>query len=351
MTSPATAPAAEGRTLRLMEVCGTHTVAIFKAGLRGLLPPRVRLISGPGCPVCVTPAGYLEQALALARTPGVTVATFGDMMRVPSPSGSLLALRRAGTEILAVYSPLDAVERAAAHPETTVVFLGIGFETTAPTVAGAILTAAERGLTNFRVLCAVKTVPEALCALLSANDAALDGFILPGHVSAILGIEPYRPLVANFGVPAVVCGFEPRALETGVRRLAELADRREAALENAYAAAVRPDGNPRAREIIAEVFEPCDAAWRGIGVIPGSGLAIREKYRAFDALDRFPEIAGIDAEEAPGCRCGDMMKGLLDPPQCPLFATACTPASPVGPCMVSSEGACAAWHRYGRESA
>jgi len=339
------------RPLRLMEVCGTHTVSIFKSGLRALLPPRVRLLSGPGCPVCVTPAEYVERALALARRPGVAVATFGDMMRVPSPSGTLLAARREGAAVSAVYSPLDAVDLAAADPRRVVVFLGVGFETTTPTVAGAIATAAERGLANFCVLAAPKLVPPALEALLSSRDAALDGLILPGHVSAILGLAPYRPLVERHRIPAVVCGFEGKSLEGGVRRLAELADRREARLDNAYPAVVREEGNPAARALVDAVFEPCDATWRGIGTLPGSGLAIRERYAAFDAARRFPDLAGIEAPEPAGCRCGDLMKGLLDPPECPLFDRACAPAHPVGPCMVSSEGACAAWHRYGRDAA
>jgi hydrogenase expression/formation protein HypD len=332
--------------VRLMEVCGTHTMAIRRAGIPSLLPPGVELLSGPGCPVCVTPNQVIDRAVALARLPGVCLATFGDMLRVPGSSTSLAEARAAGAEVEVVYSPLDALRLAEARPARTVVFAGVGFETTAPTVAAALQAARARRLPNFAVLAAHKLVPPALEALLARPDVRVDGFLMPGHVSVVIGSDAYLPVAARHGVPCVVAGFEPVDVLLAVRML--LAQRAEgrAAVEVEYRAVVRPGGNPHARALLAEVFTPEDSPWRGLGVIPGSGLGLAADYRGLDALARFP-LELEPTREHPGCRCGEVLVGALRPPECALFGQACTPARPVGPCMVSSEGTCAAYHKFG----
>lgn len=334
------------RPVRLMEVCGTHTVAIFKAGIRQLLPPHVELVSGPGCPVCVTPNEYLDTAVAYSRQPGVIITTFGDMLRVPGSSSSLAAEKAAGADIRIVYSPLDSLPIAAAHPDKKVIFLAVGFETTAPTAAATVLAAEQAGLANFFVLSAHKLVPPALRALLTAGDVQVDGLILPGHVSAIIGEEPYKFLAAEYRAPAVIAGFEPLDILRAVWRLAVQISSGQPALENEYRAVVRPGGNPAARAVLARVYGEADAAWRGIGVIPGSGLAVTAAYRRFDALASLP-VAVEETKDHAGCRCGEVLRGVAKPADCPLFGTACTPELPVGSCMVSVEGTCAAWYKYG----
>lgn len=334
------------RPLRLMEVCGTHTVAIFKAGIRQLLPPQVELVSGPGCPVCVTANSYLDTAVAYSRRCDVIVATFGDMLRVPGSSSSLAAEKAAGADIRVVYSPLDSLEIAQANPGKKIIFLAVGFETTAPVAAATALAAEQAGLDNFFLLSAHKLVPPALRALLTLGEVHVDGFLLPGHVSAIIGEAPYRFLTEDFGLPAVIAGFEPLDILRAVHSLASQLHRGEAALENQYRRVVRPEGNPAAREVLARVYTEADAAWRGIGDIPASGLAIREEYRRFDAPANLPVDSGV-AREHPGCRCGEILRGIVRPTACPLFGTACTPEKPVGSCMVSVEGTCAAWYKYG----
>jgi len=334
-----------GREVRLMEVCGTHTVAIRRSGLRSLLPPNIRLISGPGCPVCVTPAGYIDNALALLERRGPTLASFGDLLKVPGASGGSLSGHLGGGRLRVLYSPAELLElaRSSGGP---VVFLGIGFETTVPAVAAAFLRAAEQGLDNLFLYPAFKTVPPALGALLRGPGRNLDGFLLPGHVSVILGLEPYRFLEAPGGVPGVITGFEPLDLLRGilalVRQLAEGTRR----VENAYERAVRPEGNPKAREVMSRLLEPADALWRGLGLIPESGLELRPGFAGFDAARRFG-LPPVWNSEPAGCGCAEVLQGLQEPERCPLFGRACAPESPVGPCMVSSEGACAAAYRYG----
>lgn len=325
-----------------MEVCGTHTMAISRYGLRQLLPPGLRLISGPGCPVCVTAIHDLDKVVALARRPEVTVATFGDLVRVPASSTTLAAERAAGADVRVVYSPLDALELAAAQPQRQLVFIGIGFETTAPGVAAAIADAAGRGLDNFSVISLHKTMPLALKALLDLGETALSGFILPGHVSVITGTACYEFLAADYGIGGVVAGFEPNDVLTALLMLAR---QQAPAIEIAYRRAVKPEGNPAARALMDRVLEPCDADWRGLGVIPGSGLAIRPEFAACDAERRFA-IEPEPALEPRGCRCPEVLRGVCDPADCPLFGRRCTPEDPVGACMVSSEGACAARYRY-----
>lgn len=333
-------------TLRLMEVCGTHTMAIAQFGLKSLLPPQVRLVSGPGCPVCVTPVGYIDQAVALAADPGVIVTTFGDLLRVPGSRSSLMTERARGGQVQIVYSPLEAVKLATERPDKQVVFLGVGFETTTPTVAAAILAAEAAGLGNFSVLASHKTMPAPMQALSSDPELKIGGYICPAHVSTVIGGVAYQPLAERFGIPCVVTGFEPADLLQGMLWLLRQRLAGEARVEIQYRRAVAWQGNPKALQLIETVFEPEDAVWRGLGTIAGSGLRIRERYRRFDALRLVPSQLP-EAVEPAGCRCGEVLTGRIAPPECPLFGTACTPETPVGACMVSSEGSCAAAWRYG----
>jgi len=333
-------------TMTLMEVCGTHTMAIYQHGIRSLLPESIRLISGPGCPVCVTPVDYVDHAVALARRPQTIVATFGDMVRVPGSTSSLLREKAKGADVRVVYSPLDAVALAQKHPDQAVVFLGVGFETTTPTIAGSILEAKRRGVTNYFVLGAHKTIPGPMAILADDPELKVDGYLCPAHVSAIIGADAYAPLARDHKVPCVVTGFEPLDMLQGVAMLARQIVAGEAEVEIQYSRIVKKEGNARAREVLYEVFEPGDARWRGIGVIPSSGLGIRADYAAFDAAVQLP----VDVEEPKehaGCLCGEILKGKVAPKQCPLFRKACTPENPVGACMVSSEGTCAAEYKYG----
>lgn len=335
------------RPMTFMEVCGTHTMAIYQYGIRSLLPAETRLISGPGCPVCVTPNGYLDRAVAISRLPGVTIATFGDMMRVPGSSSSLMEERARGADVRVVYSPLDAVALAERNRDRQVVFLGVGFETTAPAIAGSILTARDKGLANYFVLAAHKTIPLAMEVLSADPELQIDGYICPAHVSAIIGADAYRNLAEKSGIPCVVTGFEPADILQGVVMIVSQVVTGRSDVEIQYRRVVTREGNRRAQGVLAEVFAPCAAEWRGIGVIPGSGLAIREEFAGFDA-ERMLPVAIEEPREHPGCRCGDILKGKVSPFDCPLFATTCTPETPVGACMVSSEGTCAAAYKYGR---
>ena len=329
----------------LMEVCGTHTVAIARNGLRAMMPEGIRLASGPGCPVCVTSNHDIDKVIALARVPEVTIATFGDMTRVPGSTSSLLAEQAAGRDVRIVYSPLDALALAAEDPTRQVVFVGVGFETTTPLIAMAIKRAHAEGLGNFSVYAAHKSMPGALEAIINDPQLKLDALILPGHVSTIIGAEPYRFLAEEYGIPGVITGFEPVDVLQGIAMIMRQLHEGRAEIEIAYARGVMPEGNPVALAAIDEVFETCPATWRGLGEIPGSGYRIREEYAAFDALRRF-EPAIEPTVEHKGCRCGDVLRGIMAPDECPLFRTACTPENPIGPCMVSSEGSCAAYYRY-----
>jgi len=335
------------RPVRFMELCGTHTMAIARHGLASLLPPTLEFVSGPGCPVCVTSAGQIDQAVALAGLDGVSVATFGDMLRVPGGRGSLAQARSRGGDVRVVYSAMDAVDLAQAMPGRRVAFLGIGFETTAPTTAAAILRAQALGLDNFSVLCLHKLMPPALSALLGGPDLGLSGFLCPGHVSTVIGAAPYQ-IAAERGLACVICGFEPVDILAGALMLLRQLDEGRPRVEIQYARAVEAQGNPRARAVMNQVFAAVDAPWRGLGWIAASGLAARPEFASFDAA----KVFGLDLSEPPeppGCLCGQVLRGLARPPQCALFGRACTPESPVGPCMVSSEGACAAWRGYRRE--
>ena len=335
--------------VRIMEVCGTHTMSIAKAGLKQVLPPHVRLISGPGCPVCVTPAAAMDQLLELSLRPGVTVATYGDLMKVPgSVLGDDLRRRRAeGADVRVVYSPMDALDIAKNEPDRQVVFPGVGFETTAPGTAVTVLEAARQGVENFSLLSLLKLTPPALRALMAQEDTAVDALLCPGHVATVLGAEAFRFLPEEFGLPAAVAGFETGDLLYAVYILLKQVADGTPTLANEYTRAVTPEGNPAALSAMERVFQPCGSLWRGLGFIPDSGLALRAEFAPWDAAVVF-DLPPVTADAPTPCRCGDVICGRLEPAGCPLFGTACTPDSPTGPCMVSGEGACAAAYQYGR---
>jgi hydrogenase expression/formation protein HypD len=336
---------ASGRTYKLMEICGTHTVAIFRLGLRQLLPPTIQLISGPGCPVCVTANEDIDRAIWLARQPQVIITTFGDLVRVPGSASSLNMERSKGADVRMVYASFDALQIARDNPDHQVVFLGIGFETTAPTVAAAIKQAGTEGLANFSVLSAHKLLPPAMTALLEAEDLRLDGFLCPGHVSTIIGAVAYEEVVARYHIPCVVTGFEPLDLLQGITLLVDQLENGKAEVINQYRRAVKWEGNVAAMRLMSEIFEPADTTWRGLGLIPQSGLKVRREWEKYDATRRFA-MPIIQVKEHPGCRCGEVLRGVMTPPECGLFRKVCTPQNPLGPCMVSSEGTCGAYHRY-----
>lgn len=337
--------AAGRRAVNVMEVCGSHTMAIARYGIRDVLPPNVELISGPGCPVCVTPASYVDAAVALAGR-GITVVTFGDMLHVPGSEGTLADCRARGGAVEICYSPMTAIELAAADSGREVVFLAIGFETTIAPVIWLVEAAQRRGIRNLSLLTAFKLVPPALHALLSDPSIRIDAFLCPAHVSAIIGSDAYRPFAETYRVPCVIAGFEPLDILYGIQGILEQVSRGEARVDNEYARVVTPGGNRQAQALMEKYLRPVDAAWRGIGVIPGSGLGLKPEYAAYDAECRH----GVEVrlgQENPACSCGEVLKGKLKPPQCALFGGGCTPDHPVGPCMVSSEGTCAAYYKYG----
>jgi len=339
------AGSASSRTISLMEVCGTHTMAIARYGIRSLLPDNLKLLSGPGCPVCVTPAGYVDTAISLSRNPDVTVVTFGDLMRVPGSDSSLAVAKAAGADIRVAYSPSYALELARNQPERKVVFLAIGFETTSPSLAWTLVQAKESRLSNLSFLCACKLIPPALHALASSDEVKIDGLLCPGHVSTIIGTAPYEQLARQYGIPCVVAGFEPVDVLLSVLLLCRRIARGEAKVDIEYSRSVPKEGNPKALKLLGQVFEPADSAWRGLGTIPDSGLEIRSGLSDHDAKTVF----GVDiplGKDNPACRCGDVLRGVISPPECPLFRTACNPLTPVGACMVSGEGACAAFYKY-----
>lgn len=331
--------------IRLMEVCGTHTMSIFRHGIRSVLPETIELLSGPGCPVCVTAQQDIDAFVEIAMQENLILTTFGDLIRVPGTLSSLQNEKGAGRDIRIVYSIFDALEIAAADPEREVVFCGIGFETTTPTVAAAILMATERGIDNFSIHSAHKLTPPALAALMDTPDVEIDGFILPGHVSVITGTDGYREVFEKYRVPSAIAGFEPVDILKAILMLLKQKISGVAALENGYERAVSKEGNLKAIEIMTKVFEPADSVWRGIGEIAKSGMKLRENYNRFNALEKFGIVLKSSPEPA-GCSCGKILMGLKTPEECVMYGKRCTPAHPVGPCMVSSEGACAAYYRY-----
>jgi hydrogenase expression/formation protein HypD len=332
--------------LTFMEVCGTHTMAVFQFGLKNLLPPELKLLSGPGCPVCVTSASYLAEAVYLAGLADITIASYGDMVRVPGPSGNLERARSRGADVRVVYSALDAVELARACPDRKVVFLGVGFETTAPTVAAAILAAQADGIDNFHVLSANKTMPGAMRFLAADQELKIDGFVLPAHVSTIIGVEPYRFLAEEFGIPCVIAGFEPLDVLAGILMLIRQIKSGEPTVEIEYSRVARPEGNRQALGIIENVFQPVDSVWRGLGNIPGSGLEINQQLVAHDARTLLQDVRLEVPPDPEGCLCGLVLTGRATPLDCSLFRVVCRPETPVGACMVSREGTCAAYYHY-----
>ena len=334
------------RKFRFMEVCGTHTVAIFRSGIRQLLPDNVELVSGPGCPVCVTPDIYIDKAVAYAKRPEIIIATFGDMLKVPGSRSSLAEEAASGADIRVIYSPLDSLRLAIDNPDKLVVFLAVGFETTAPTEAAAIAMAKKQQVKNFYVLPALKLVPPALEMLLSNADHWPDGFLLPGHVAVITGTEAFNFVAEKYKVPGVVAGFEPLQILRAVYELARMVSDGNAEIVNAYPDVVRKDGNPQAKALVQEVFSKTAAEWRGLGMLAESGLSLSADYKEYDIEEKLPvKVSALPKKSA--CRCGDVLQGRILPTECPLFGKVCTPEAAKGPCMISVEGVCAAWFKYG----
>ena len=341
---------ARGRSVKLMEVCGGHTHSIYRHGLQDLLPPTVELVHGPGCPVCVIPMGRLDDAVGIARTGDVIFTTFGDMMRVPGSGGSLLDAKAAGADVRFVYSPLDALKLARDNPARPVVFFAVGFETTAPSTAATLLRARDEGLENFSVFCNHVLIVPAIKAILDSPDMRLDGFIGPGHVSTIIGLGPLQFVARDYGKPVVVSGFEPTDILQSVVMVLRQLERGEARVENQYARVVRPEGNRRALEVLMRAMELRPYfEWRGLGFITHSALRLRPEFARWDAETRHA-VAGVRVTDPKACQCGEVLKGVLKPWQCRVFGSACTPETPIGSCMVSPEGACAAYYSYGRYS-
>lgn len=334
----------------LMEVCGGQTHSIMRFGIDGLLPPEVELAHGPGCPVCVTPLEMLDRALAIAARPGVIFASFGDMLRVPGSGGSLLSAKARGADVRVVYSPLDALALAKRHPDRKIVFFAVGFETTAPANAMAIARARAEGVANFSALVSHVLVPPAMASILESPDSRVDAYLGPGHVAAVVGAHDYEALLQRFRVPVVITGFEPVDILEGILMALRQLEEGRAEVENQYARAVRGAGNAAAQRVVDEVFEVCDRAWRGIGVIPKSGLRLRPEFAAHDAEHVF-DVANVSAEEPTACIAGLVLRGQKKPTDCPAFGTECTPERPLGATMVSSEGACAAYYAYRRRQA
>jgi hydrogenase expression/formation protein HypD len=334
------------RPVCLMEVCGTHTMAIYRHGIKTILPASLKLLSGPGCPVCVTPNNFLDQAIAFSRLDDVIITTFGDMLNVPGSSTTLAVEHAAGRDIRTVYSPLDAVAIAQRNPDKKVIFLAVGFETTSPAIAGTILEAQEQNVSNFFISCAHKLIPPAMQLLVQDPELQIDGFICPAHVSAIIGSDAYEFLARDHGIPCVITGFEPLDILQGIYMLLQQILTVSPRVEIQYSRVVKHAGNTTARRLLAEVFNETDAAWRGLGTLPRSGLSLAKAYARFDAGQVF-NVSCEPEKEDPGCRCGEVIKGKLEPETCRLFRTVCTPVTPVGPCMVSQEGTCAAHYKYG----
>lgn len=333
------------KEISIMEVCGTHTMSIFRYGIRNLLPNNIRIISGPGCPVCVTSQSYIDTALELSLKNDVIIATFGDMIRVPGKKTSLMKRKAEGADIRIVYSPMDALTLAENNPEKEIVFLSVGFETTTPMTAITAIEARKKHIKNLLFLTAHKIVPPIMKALVEDKEISLNGFLLPGHVSAVIGKKPYEFLSSEYNIPGVITGFEPLDILKGLNTLIKMIDKKDYKIINEYKRIVRDNGNSQALEYLNKVFEITESTWRGIGTIPNSGYKFNKEYEEFDAIKHF-NIEYKDYDGSLGCRCGDILKGKITPLECPLFKKICIPENPVGSCMVSSEGTCAAYYRY-----
>lgn len=334
------------RPARFMEFCGGHTVSILKHGIRQLLPANIEMLSGPGCPVCVTPVSDIDKAVALSRKPDTIITTFGDMIRVPGSNSSLQREKAEGADVRIVYSTRDAIEIARENPFKKIIFIGVGFETTAPTIAASVLQALKEGITNYYILSLHKLCPPVMKALLLSHEVELNGIICPGHVCAITGSRPFEFIGERYNIAAAVSGFEPLDMLLAIEKLVRQVEDGRHTLENAYNRVVRYEGNRQALDIMDEVFETTDSAWRGIGIVPESGLRLKERFRAFDAEAEF-DVGTIISKENPACICGDILRGVKRPYDCRLFGHTCNPANPVGPCMVSAEGSCSAYYLYG----
>ena len=336
------------KPVRFMEFCGGHTVAIFKHGLRQLLPSNIEMLSGPGCPVCVTSTRDLDTSIALGKEPGVIITSFGDMVRVPGSRSSLQKAKAEGADVRIVYSAQDAVALAKETPDKKIIFIGIGFETTAPTIAASVLQAARENVKNYFVLSLHKITPPVMQAILKLGEVKLNGIICPGHVSAVIGSRPYEFLAKDYGIACAVSGFEPVDILLAVDMLVEQIESNNPQVEIAYKRGVKPEGNPAALKLMDTVFEVGEADWRGIGIVPASGLYFKKPYERFDVLKQF-DIKVDSAPEPKGCICGAVLRGVSTPNNCKLFRKTCTPENPVGPCMVSSEGSCATYYEYGAD--
>ncbi len=333
---------------RIMEVCGTHTTEFFRSGVKDIFPANLTLIDGPGCPVCVTANEYLDRAIEIGKVHNAIITTFGDMIKVPSSYSSLGKEKSLGMDVRVVYSPMESLSIAEENPDREVMFLSVGFETTAPTQAVTVMEAKKRNLKNFSILTGNKLTPPAVAALLGLGEVRIDGFIIPGHVTAVIGAKAWDFIARDHGKPCVIAGFETPELLTGTLKLLDLLEEDRAEMVNEYPEVVRPEGNPRAVEILYSVFDPSDADWRGIGIIPESGLELKSEYADFNARTKLP-VTPPETKEHPGCRCGELLRGLILPPDCPLFGKTCNPEHAVGPCMVSNEGPCAAYYKYWRK--
>ena len=339
-----------GRPLKLMEVCGGHTHTIYKHGIEDLLPPNIDLIHGPGCPVCVLPMGRIDDAIAIAKMPGVIFTTFGDMMRVPGSQGSLLDAKAEGADVRFVYSPLDALKIARENPDKEVVFFAIGFETTAPSTAVTLLRARTERVKNFSIFCNHVTIIPAMKAILDSPDLRLDGFIGPGHVSMVIGMRPYEFVARDYGKPVVIAGFEPLDIIQSVQMIVKQISQKKAEVENQYSRVVRAEGNVKALEAMARTMELRPFfEWRGLGFITHSALKLKSDFADWDAERKF-KVPGLRVADPKACQCGEVLKGVIKPWECRVFGTACTPETPIGTCMVSPEGACAAYFNFGRYS-
>ena len=334
-----------GKSINIMEVCGTHTMSIFRYGVRDILPKDIKLISGPGCPVCVTPQSYIDVAIEISLKPDVIIATFGDMMTIPGKKTSLLKMKAEGKDIRIVYCAMDALLLAKNNTDKKVVFLSVGFELTTPITAITIIEAKKENIKNLFFLISHKTIPQTMEILVKDEEIKIDGFLLPGHVSAIIGTKPYEFLSKNYNIPAVVTGFEPVDILLGISTLTDMIENKDYTIINKYKRIVRKDGNRKAKEYLDKVFKIHDSRWRGIGLIPNSGYELKEEYEIFDAIKQF-NINYKEYDGSVGCKCGEILKGKINPLECPLYKVVCTPENPIGSCMVSTEGTCAAYYKY-----
>ncbi len=333
------------QTVNLMEVCGTHTMSVYRHGIKNVLTASIHLLAGPGCPVCVTPTNIVDAAILMVRKPNVILTTFGDMIKVPGKETTLAKEKANGADVRIVYSPLDALDIARSNPTGEIVFIGVGFETTAPTIAATILEAEKQKIQNFSIICSHKVMPPPMRALVESGEIKIDGFLCPGHVSTITGAKIFEFLAKDYHIPCVVAGFEALDILQSIEMLLRQIVTHRAEVEIQYSRCITWEGNRKAQAVLEKVFQPCDVEWRGLGIIPQSGLELRKEYKRFDALTKM-NVTLPEASHIPGCICGDILRGTHSPAECKLFQKVCTPENPIGPCMVSSEGTCAAYYKY-----